>query len=31
MKHGDVDPDEMQRGGVPILQHRQLRHNLRHF
>jgi len=31
MKHGDVGPDEVQHGGVPILQHSQARHSLRHF
>lgn len=31
MKHGDVDPDEVQHGGIPVLQHGQARHGLRDF
>jgi hypothetical protein len=31
MKHGDVDPDEVQHGGVPILLHSQARRDMRNF
>ena len=30
-KREEVDPDEEHDGEVPILQHRQVRHSLRHF
>jgi hypothetical protein len=31
MKHGGVDPDEVEHGYVPILQHSQVRRNTRGF
>ena len=31
MKHSGVDPDDVQHGGVPILQHSQARRDLRYF
>jgi len=31
MKHGGVDPDEVQYGGVPILRHGQARRDARNF
>ena len=29
-EHGDIGPDEVQKGGVPVLQHRQARCNLKY-
>lgn len=31
IEHGDVNPDEVYHGTVPILQHRQTRHRSRHL
>ena len=31
MKHGGVDPDEVQHGGVPILQYDQAGHDPRNL
>ena len=31
MKHGGVDPDEVEQGGVPILRYGQARHDTGNF